>query len=156
MKRLFILLPIVLAAGCMPHFKDVDSYDSMFQTTVPPEKGDPFTFDGIAEGSGGTIARASYPTDNSTPDPLDATESGRLGELAKDRTPTPGDLPGEAGNLPGAGPTYPGFGDLPVTHATSTTEPAVINSGSQSAGAAMPSTKQPTPGTQPPTPKSGV
>ena len=128
-KKLLALLACVCLTGCMPHFKDMDSYNTLFRNdeVTPSGKGDPYTFGGIAEGSGGAMARQSYATDNHPPDFRDATANGRLGEIARDRTPTPGGLPGVTGKLPGAGsasPTYPGFEDLPVgTPNTSLSEP---------------------------------
>ncbi|HVT13206.1 MAG TPA: hypothetical protein VHE55_13155 [Fimbriimonadaceae bacterium] len=105
-KKITILaLACVGMAGCMPHFKELDSYNTNFRNDEiqsMPGKGDPYTFGGIAEGSGGTYARQSYATDNPTMDARDDTAS--LGEIAKNRTSTPGGLPGETGTLPGAGP----------------------------------------------------
>jgi len=166
MKRFLILLPFALLAGCVPHFKDVDSYNTMFRKTEPPGNGDPFTYGGIAEGSGGTIDRTSYATDNQTPDPRDATGTGKLGEIARDRTQTPGALPGETGTLPGAnrGPNptsrlYPGFEDLPVgTPNTSTSYKGLKEPGeskqSNPSNTPSPSQKPPTPNGAPPNPKS--
>lgn len=90
-KKLLILLACAGMAGCMPHFKDWDSYQTLFRNgeTTPPERGDPYTFGGIAGGSGGKFARQSYATDNNAPDFRDATDSGKLGEIGTDRTPTP-------------------------------------------------------------------
>jgi hypothetical protein len=109
-KKLLILLGCVCLGGCVPHFKEMDSYHTSFHDTYshpdsvtpPPEKGDPYAFGGIAEGSGGTMARQSYATDNDTPDFRDATGTGTMGEISKDRTHTPGGYPGETGTLPGA------------------------------------------------------
>ena len=114
-KKLLILLGCVGLAGCVPHFKEMDSYHTAFRDTYThpesmsavPDKGDPYTFGGIAEGSGGTMARQSYATDNQSADFRDANATGKLGEISKDRTQTPGGYPGEIGTLPGtAPPTY--------------------------------------------------
>jgi hypothetical protein len=108
MKRLLLLTACVsVLAGCVPHFKEMDSYNTQFQDTYSqedsvkplPNTGDPYSFGGIAEGSGGLMARQSYATDNQAPDFRDATETGKMGEIANDRTPTPDPRPGPA--LPG-------------------------------------------------------
>ena len=103
MKRLLILLACAGITGCMPHFKEADSYGTLFRNdeVTPPGKGDPYTFGGIAEGSGGTRARQSYATDNDSADPRDDT--ARIGEIANERGETPGAYPGETGKLPGTG-----------------------------------------------------
>src|SRR5690348_2638646 len=104
-RLLFLATCATVMAGCVPHFKDLDSYNTMFRNdeVTGPGKGDPYAFGGIAEGSGGQMARQSYATDNSAPDIRDATDDGKLGEISRDRThttdPRPGPaLPGTAGN----------------------------------------------------------
>jgi hypothetical protein len=97
-KKALILVCCLGMAGCTPpHFKDLDSYHTEFRDsyTYPesvnpmPQKGDPYTFGGVGEGSGGTMARQSFATDTTSPDFRDATDTGKLGEIAKDRTQTP-------------------------------------------------------------------
>lgn len=98
-KRLLILCACAGLAGCLPHFKEADSYGTMFrgdEVKQMPEKGDPYTFGGIAEGSGGTMARQSYATDSKAADFRDATSTGKMGEIAKERMQSPGALPGAA------------------------------------------------------------
>src|SRR4051812_33056935 len=89
-KRILILAGCLCMAGCVPHFKDMDSYNIMFRDAdeKPHGTGDPYTFGGIAEGSGGLIARQSHATDDKAPDPRDDTPVGKMGEIDKDRTPT--------------------------------------------------------------------
>lgn len=88
-KRLPILLVCVAAVGCMPHFKSSDSYNAMFREPVPAQETDPYTFGGIAEGSGGTIARQTYPTDTQGPDPRAVSATGDAGYTGENRTRTP-------------------------------------------------------------------
>jgi hypothetical protein len=101
-KRLPILLMCLIAAGCMPHFKSNDSYNTMFREPEPAQYADPYTFGGIGEGSGGTIARQTYPTDTVTPDPRDVTAEGKIGYSGEKRmrTPDPGYVPSETSNEP--------------------------------------------------------
>ena len=91
-KRLSILLVCVAAAGCMPHFKSGDSYGAMFREPTPAQESDPYTFGGIGEGSGGTIARQTYPSDTKGPDPRDVSATGDMGYTGNqhNRTPDPG------------------------------------------------------------------
>lgn len=88
-KRILILAGCLCMAGCMPHFKDMDSYHIMFRDKdeKPNGKGDPYTFGGIGEGSGGLMPRQTYATDSKEVDARDDTTS--LGEIDKDRTSTP-------------------------------------------------------------------
>jgi hypothetical protein len=90
-KKLLVLLAVIGLAGCTPpHFKDMDSYNAMFREgeAPPTGKGDPYTFGGIGEGSGGLMPRQTYADDSKTTDFRDATETGKLGQIDKDRTPT--------------------------------------------------------------------
>lgn len=106
-KKILILASCLLMAGCIPHFKEADSYGDLFRNDEikqMPQTGDPYTYGGIAEGSGGTMARQTYATDNPSADFRDATETGRLGKIDSQRTTTPGNLPGTVGILPGTGP----------------------------------------------------
>jgi hypothetical protein len=91
-KKLLVLLAVVGLAGCTPpHFKEMDSYGSLFRhgEAEPTGKGDPYTFGGIGEGSGGLMPRQTYADDSKTADFRDATETGKLGQIDKERTPTP-------------------------------------------------------------------
>jgi len=126
-RNLTLAIGCLSLAGCMPHFKEVDSYNTNFADSFSnpagikdmPNTGDPYTFGGVAEGSGGQNARQSYATDNDAHDFRDATATGVMGEISKDRTPTPdqtnGTLPGadsglkviedSKGSIPGGPPT---------------------------------------------------
>lgn len=144
MKRLVILLGCLSLAGCVPHFKDLDSYNTLFrnQETTPPDKGDPYAFGGIAGATGGLVARQSYATDNNAPDPRDATETGKLGEIANTRTQVPGSLPGETGALPGTS-AYPGFEDLPANFPNTSISGPGIQTGKSKLGDPKPDTRKP-------------
>ena len=90
-KKLLVLAGLACLAGCTPpHFKDVDSYGAMFREgeAPPTGKGDPYTFGGIGEGSGGLMPRQTYADDSQTSDFRDATETGKMGQIDKDRTET--------------------------------------------------------------------
>jgi hypothetical protein len=78
LKPLLLALMALPMVGCIYRPRSWDSYHSTFQANPPePNKADPYTFGGIAEGSGGTLTRTSYATDSKSPDPRSATESGR-------------------------------------------------------------------------------
>jgi hypothetical protein len=108
MRKVLLLTVCVSVAGCVPHFKEMDSYNGQFrdsyspggETTTTPNTGDPYTFSGIAEGSGGLMARQSYATDNQATDIRDDT--AKIGEIANDRTPTADSRPGP--EMPGTQP----------------------------------------------------
>ena len=113
-KKFIAGLACLTLVGCMPHFKETDSYGTNFEDSYSnpesmkpmPNAGDPYTFGGIAEGSGGQMARQSYATDSDSPDFRDATATGVMGEIAKDRTttedPSGQGLPGTAPNMTGS------------------------------------------------------
>ena len=115
-----ILLPVfwtglcAALAGCgLPHFKYKDSQGTLLRDEKPVGTGDPYTFAGIAEGSGGQITRTSHPTDTDSPDMRDTTEVGKIGKIDEPRTRTP-----DVGSPAGAKSAVPfnsgiGFPDAP-------------------------------------------
>jgi hypothetical protein len=91
-KKVLILAGLVCLAGCTPpHFKEMDSYGAMFREgeAAPTGEGDPYTFGGMGEGSGGLLPKQTSADDSGAPDPRDDTKTGRLGQFDKDRTETP-------------------------------------------------------------------
>jgi hypothetical protein len=93
LKRILILVSCAALAGCgLPHFKYKDSQGTLLRDEKPIGTGDPYTFAGIAEGSGGQITRTSHPTDTNSPDMRDTTEVGKIGKIDEPRTRTP-DVP---------------------------------------------------------------
>jgi hypothetical protein len=87
--RLLVVAAVGTAlAGC--RIKSVESFESAVNPSPPsPGKGDPYTYGGVAEGTGGLSTKTSYATDTNTPDPLSATETGKAGRIDQPRVQLP-------------------------------------------------------------------
>ncbi len=80
LRKLLTLAACVAVAGCY-HPKGLDSYNTMFRETQATQTGDPYTFGGIGEASGGITPKQSSATDNKSADPREDTLTGRLGMI---------------------------------------------------------------------------
>ncbi len=107
-KLLVLPLIAICLSGCyLP--RSIDSYNSTFRPGPPePNRADPYSFGGIADGSGGTMTRTSYSTDSKSPDPRSATETGRSAMFDQPRIEAQSTAP--PANID---PTGPGAATLP-------------------------------------------
>jgi hypothetical protein len=92
-RWLVLGLAAMSLVGC--RVKSVESFESAVkQSPNSPGGGDPYTYGGMAEGTGGLSTKTSYPTDNKSDDPLAVTASGKAGRIDQPRLPVSGGAPG--------------------------------------------------------------
>jgi hypothetical protein len=90
LKPLLLALLALPLVGCIYKPRSWDSYHSTFYPNPQePNRADPYTFGGIAEGSGGTITRTSYATDTKSPDPRSHTVTGKSAMFDDERVSGP-------------------------------------------------------------------